>query len=117
MELSHAEIERMRQIVKDHDVSRQPMKTIDLNNPPKEPYKYQKFPKMVYGDGNLTMLVHSEEELAQAIDDGWDEQAPVGGIQQPPTLSPQYEAEANRLQEQLEQSRRKPGRPRKDQVA
>ena len=112
MELSHAEIERMRQIVKDHDAARQPMKTIDLNNPPKEPYKFQKFPKMVYGDGNLTMLVHSEEELSEALADGYSEEAPVMEVQ-PEALSPKYQAEADQIQERLEQSRRKPGRPPK----
>lgn len=38
----------MRQIVQMNDAQRKPMQTIDLNNPPKEPYRFQKFPMIVY---------------------------------------------------------------------
>lgn len=116
-ELSHAELERMRQIVQQHDAQSKPMKTIDLNNPPKEPYIFQKFPKMVYDleastPGHVvTRVVRSEDELADALADGFSKEAPTYGAMPEEELSPKYQAEADRVQEQIEATRR--GRPRK----
>lgn len=120
-ELSHEEIARMRQIVQMHDASRKPMQTIDLNNPPREPYRYQKFPKMVYDlsksiQGKLvTRVVTSEPELAKAIESGYSEDAPTFGDAPEEHLSAQYQGEVEQLQSQLEQARKRgPGRPRKE---
>jgi len=118
-ELTFEEIERMRQIVQQHDAQRPVMQTIDLNNPPKVPYTFQKFPMMVYGESGQNVLVRSESELQEALESGWTrvpQSAPVP-VEQP--LSPQYQVEVNRLNEQLEAERRKrgPGRPRSTEAA
>lgn len=44
----------------------------DLNNPPKDPYPHQAFPKTVYHHGNGGVkVVQSAEELAAAEKEGW----------------------------------------------
>lgn len=118
-ELSHAELARMRQIVEQHDAQRQPIRTIDLNNPPKEAYTHQKFPKMVYDLENSTpghivsAVVRDEEELAKAIAAGYSKEAPAFGNSPDDTLSPKYLAEANHVQQQIEETRKRgPGRPK-----
>lgn len=46
-QLTQAEIEQMRKIVAAAD-KKAPVKTHDLNNPPKVPYTHQEFPRLVY---------------------------------------------------------------------
>ena len=104
-QLTQGEIERMRQIVNQHDSkNKNGMQVMDPNNPPKEPYKFQKFPMVLYNHkkceaaqeksvgvkvGNVvteqrvhvpakyhTLTVNSEGELAQALKRGWSEKAP-----------------------------------------
>ena len=104
-QLTQAEIEQMRRIVGLHDAqSKNTLKVMDPNNPPKEPYKYQKFPMTVYDHkkcapahektvgvkvGHIvteqtvhvpakhhTLIVYSEAELAKARKAGWSEEAP-----------------------------------------
>lgn len=117
-ELSHEEIARMRQIVQMHDAKRGPMQTIDLNNPPKEPYRFQKFPKMVYDlgksfDGHLiTKIVRSESELSAALEAGYSEQAPAFGQMPEEHLSVALQREVHQAEQALEQAhKRGPGRP------
>lgn len=116
-ELSFEEVTRMRQIVAQFDAARKPMTTVDLNNPPREPYKYQAFPKMVYDlnrsqPGHLiTLTVRSQAELASALEDGWNETAPAFGDEPEESLSPKYQAEAEQVQAQIEDLKRKRGRP------
>jgi hypothetical protein len=68
----------MRQIVLQHDRQSSPINTIDLNNPPKKPYTFQKFPHMIYKAGETQKIVRSEQELELAIEAGWST-APVEG--------------------------------------
>lgn len=117
-QITHEEATRLRQILAQHDAERQPFRTIDLNNPPREPYHFQKFPKMVYDHqhsvpGNLVIAtVRSDDELAQALEDGWSENAPAFGDSPDDSLSPKYQAEAESIQNEIDIKRR-PGRPRK----
>jgi hypothetical protein len=110
VELSFEEVERMRQIVQMHDSQRQPMQTLDLNNPPKQPYKFQKFPMMVYSPDGQRILVKSEGQLQDALADGWSEQpqAIAEEVQQP--LAAKYQTEAAQVQERIEQTNRRTGR-------
>ncbi len=101
-ELSFEEVQRMRQIVQQFDAERQPMTTTDLNNPPKEPYRFQKFPMMVYSEGE-TLTVRSEEELAAAIDDGWSQQAPIVLKKREEALSATLQAEAAQTQKRIDE--------------
>ena len=120
VELSHEEVERMRQIVQQHDAARKPMRTIDLNNPPREPYRYQKFPKMVYDlassrPGHLvTKIVRSDNELALALEEGFSEDAPPFGSTPEEHLSASYQTEVAQLETRLAEARKRgPGRPPK----
>lgn len=122
-ELSHEEIERMRQIVQQHDSQRKPFQVFDLNNPPKQPYHFQKFPMMVYdlarsAPGHIvSSIVHSEGELDSALRAGLSQQAPEFGDSSEGELSPAYADEARQLDGRLEDARRGPGRPSRAKVA
>jgi hypothetical protein len=48
MPLTETEIARMRQLVLEHDSQAKKATIHDLNNPPKEQYRFQKFPMVVY---------------------------------------------------------------------
>ena len=104
-QLTQGEIERMRQIVNQHDSkNKNGIQMMDPNNPPKEPYKFQRFPMVLYNHkkseaaqdksvgvkvGNVvteqkvhvpakyhTLTVNSEAELQKAKRAGWSEKAP-----------------------------------------
>lgn len=135
--MSEVEIARLRQILLQHDAEHKPLATIDLNNPPKVPYRHQKFPMAVYDhehsqpahdelravrSGNLVVeeqvhvpakvvmrLVQNERELEAALDNGWSDKAPEYREEREEPLSAANEAEVARVQAQLDQKR--PGRP------
>jgi hypothetical protein len=137
--LTPVEAEQMRSILQRYDNDRKPVQIHNLNDPPKVPYRYQKFPKMLYNHEQsepahevtksaivgssvieervhvrakvVTIIVHNESDLAEYLADGWREDAPEFRADLEDTLSRAYEAEAARADDQL---RRKPGRPRKD---
>jgi hypothetical protein len=74
MELTHEEIERMREIVASHDsTNKGGIREFDLNNPPKQPYKYQEFPRLVYHHKKRTHKpVHNASQLKAALAAGFD---------------------------------------------
>jgi hypothetical protein len=137
-QLSETEVAHMRQILAQHDSEHKPMTTTDLNNPPREQYRFQKFPMMVYdlahshpshdktqprsnGAGVetvhipakvVTSVIHSEDELQQVLMQGWSEKAPDFTEEREEPLSARYANEAHQVDEQIEAARRKPGRPR-----
>jgi hypothetical protein len=105
LNLSAGEIERMRQIVSQADSqNKNGIAPMDLNNPPKEPYRYQKFPMMVYNHGKsvaahdevkgvkvgnvitnetvhvpaklVSTIVNNEKELEKALKAGWKAEPP-----------------------------------------
>lgn len=104
-ELTHDEIERMRQIVLQHDQSTQKgMKEFDLNNPPKEPYRFRKFPMAVYDpDSGEAQNVENEAELAEALKEGWVlvHERPAVEVAEP-DLSPEDAADAAAIQQKLD---------------
>ena len=117
-QLSEEQYEQMRILLAQHESERKPLIIVDLNNPPREPYRHQKFPMMVYDlehstrEKLITGLVHSEAELRHAIQDGWSEQAPEFREERIERLNPRLQAEADSVDEQLH--KRGPGRPKKD---
>jgi hypothetical protein len=139
-QLTEVEISRMRQILAQHDSQSKPMTTIDLNNPPKQPYRFQKFPMMIYDLENsqpaheiernrpnglgfetvhiaakvVSMVVQNEEQLKNALEAGWTEQAPAFGEEPEYALSAKLQNEAERVQSQIDSVKRGPGRPRKE---
>lgn len=142
-QLSAEEIQRMRQILATHDSEHKPMQTVDLNNPPRTGYKFQKFPMIVYDLANsragfdedrpsrngfgvdkfhvaakiVSMTVNTEDQLSQALANGWSENAPEFREEREEPLSVQYQNEANRVQERIEETRRHAGRPSNAELA
>lgn len=75
-DLTPQEIERMRQIVMQHDrVSIN--KEFDLNAPPKQPYKHQEFPKAMHAASGDSKVVHSKSEQEEAEAEGYSDIPPV----------------------------------------
>ena len=131
--LSASEIERMRHIIAQHDSETKKATIHDLNNPPKEPYKFQKFPMMVYDlehshpaqdvkqpkvNGMGTEVVHipakvvsqvvrSEEQLRAALAGGWSEEAPVFTEEREEPLKVAYASEAGQIDAVIEANRPK----------
>jgi hypothetical protein len=72
-QLTHDEIERMRQIVAQHDqTNKGGIKEFDLNNPPKLPYRHQEFPKTVYDhESRRSFIVRNREDEKEALDSGF----------------------------------------------
>lgn len=112
--LSFEEIERMRRIIIEHDAAEKPVETFDLNNPPRKPYKFQKFPMLVYS-GKQTTTVRSEDELADALENGWSQDASSFTDEGNNQLSAKLQNEANAVQDQIEEVQvRRRGRPAKN---
>jgi hypothetical protein len=141
-QLSETEIQTMRRMLAEHDSKQKPVTIHDLNAPPREPYRFQKFPMMVYDlersnaafeeeqrmpNGGFQMvhvaarvvsrLVQSEHELKQALADGWSESAPEYREERDEPLNARYAGEAARVDAQIEETKRKAGRPTKAEQA
>lgn len=69
--MNAADVERMRELVAQHDLQNRPAnREFDLNNPPKEPYVHQAFPKHKYHASGKAVIVASPDE-EKALGDGW----------------------------------------------
>jgi hypothetical protein len=75
-QFSAEQLEQMRAILAQHDgAQRNGIKEFDLNNPPKQPYVYQEFPRCLYHHAkNITRNAHSHEEVEAALAAGWSKQ-------------------------------------------
>ena len=141
-EILPVEAEQMRAILQRYDNDHKPITIHNLNDPPKTPYRYQKFPKMLYNHEQsepaheviksaivgssvieeavhvrakvVTIIVHNESNYEEYLAAGWREDPPPFRAEPDDTLSPAYQAEAQRADARLD---RKPGRPRKEVVA
>jgi hypothetical protein len=71
-QISPEEIERMRAIIAQHDqTNKGGIKEFDLNNPPRLPYRFQEYPKVVYDhDGRQNFIVRNREEEKEALESG-----------------------------------------------
>lgn len=108
-ELTAQEIERMRAIVAQHDRTNGKSEEFDLNNPKTPPYRYQRFPKMIYHHTKReNRIVRSEDELQGFSELGWvDVPYPAEPQdQQPVQLDAVSAAEAAKVDEQLAQLRK-----------
>lgn len=107
-QLSEEEIERMRDIVAQHDSQNKGgMKEFDLNNPPKLPYVYQPYPCIMYHHGKRkTQKAHSAEEAEAAIDAGWSRE-PFLPEHQESDLAPEVTAEVAELDRQARTPKKK----------
>jgi hypothetical protein len=107
--LSHDEIERMRQIVMQHDSEgKRTMNEFDLNNPPKTPYRHQEFPRIVYDHvGRKTLKVRNQAELENAIGAGYELEAFMPEVAEP-ELSVAERAEVARLDREARRPKKEP---------
>ena len=106
--LTHEEVERMRMLVLEHDKGGK-LQEFDLNKPPRLPYHYQPFPKMIYHhERNAWRVVQNQDELEAWQARGWtQEPLPQDPAPQKPEeqLDPQAAAEAAAIDEQLRRKR------------
>ncbi len=140
-QISASDVEKMRAIVQGYDNQRKKAPIHDLNNPPREPYRFQKFPMMVYNLAQsqpaheetrsaivgssvieervhirakvVSMVVHSEEDLKAALANGWSKNAPNFADEPEGGLSAKYQREVETIEEQLAGARRR-GNPHKE---
>jgi hypothetical protein len=75
-QLTTNEVESMRALVAQHDASyRSETKEFDLNNPPKQPYTHQEFPRLVYHHmRRMHRVAQNAGELAAALEAGWSKE-------------------------------------------
>jgi hypothetical protein len=136
-ELTAQEAEQLRTLLARYDGQRKPITVTNLNDPPKTPYHFQKFPMMVYdheasfpahdetrtaivGSSVLeetyhvrahvaSRVVHTEAQLKEALAEGWRETPPPFRELPPETLSDAALAEADQLNAIAKQPRRQRG--------
>lgn len=70
------QLQMMRQILEQHGNQEQNqqfgLREFDLNNPPKVPYVFQEFPRVVYHHAKRkTQIAHHAADLAAALEAGW----------------------------------------------
>lgn len=108
-QFSAQDIERMRAMVADHDKRTGPPKEFDLNNPPRENYRHQEWPTLLYGvndEGKPTYKrVHSDDEMADALAAGWQKQ-PVSDEPELPALTANEVEEVAQIDAQLKKKKR-----------
>jgi hypothetical protein len=101
-QLTHEEAERLRQILLQHDQQTQKgIKEFDLNNPPKERYRYQEYPRCIYHHtSGKTHIVHNEEQLKAHLAKGWSiEPTPI--VEAEPALDAATQAEVEAVDREL----------------
>jgi hypothetical protein len=104
---SQAQLEQMRAILQAHDSqSSGVIREFDLNNPPKLPYVYQEFPRLVYRAGKHRPT-HNEAELTEALAHGWSKEPPVASQHEDEALDPQTAREVAAVEEKLAVLRKK----------
>lgn len=101
------EVQHMRTIIAQED--KKGIREFDLNNPPKEQYRHQEYPKMVYNPktGGNAIAKDAEDEAA-AIAAGW--------TLKPAAPAADPDAEGKPAEEEADPfvAGRKKGRPRKE---
>ena len=108
-QLTHEEAARMRQLLARFDSESKPIQTFDLNNPPREPYRYQPFPKMLYGGEGRTLTVANQEQMDQALEEGWSQDASLYQPVLADHLSAKNQREAAEVQTQIDTLKAKRG--------
>ncbi len=106
--LSNDEIDRMRQIIAQHDAktAQTAMKEFDLNKPSSGPYVYREFPFLLYDhQAGKTKAARNHEERQQMLADGWSESPCATEMPEIP-LTPAEHAEADRIDAKLEKRRK-----------
>lgn len=106
--LRNDEIERMRQIIAQHDAktAQNSMKEFDLNKPPSTPYVYQEFPFLMYHhQTKKTRPARNHDERERMVAEGWSmDPFPAEGVEIPLTAA--EHAEADEIDARLTKKRR-----------
>ena len=73
-------------------VDDQKIRTIDLNNPPTEPYRYQEYPRMMYlhGDGAQFLIVQNDAQRQVAEGRGYQSDIVVPDQPEAEQYAPDY---------------------------
>lgn len=104
-QFTSAEIEKLRSALLQHDSATKP-KDFDLNNPPKEPYRYQAFPRLIYDHvARKHKPVHSEEELDAHLAKGWSKEPYPAEVEET-ELSAADQAEAAEIDARLKKKKK-----------
>lgn len=107
-QFSPDDIERMRTILAQHDSQKQ-TNEFDLNNPPKERYVHQEFPRMVYHhEERKTRVVKNAAELHQYLAEGWSKD-PYPMEAPAPALDAASSREAAAIDKQIAELNKKKG--------
>lgn len=105
---TEAEIEKMRLFVNEHD-KKQQVNEFDLNNPPRQNYVHQPFPKLVYDlddeGGRIHKKVHDAEEHDAALAAGWANEPKGPAIAEEIELDPEAAAEAAAVDAELKKKK------------
>lgn len=106
-QFTHEELERMRAILAQHDQSGNgKIREFDLNNPPKERYVHQEFPRLVYNHASRKHKpAHTQAELDTHLAAGWSKE-PFPAEAEEPELSAEDAAEAAEVDAQLKKKKR-----------
>lgn len=103
--LTAEDIEKMRQIVNQHDQMQQ---SFDINKPPQKQYRYQEYPRLVYKhDTRETLKVHSDEQLEEAKAAGYVIEPFEAEIDLEPELDAESAAELAKVEKALRAARAK----------
>lgn len=101
------QIAQMRALLAQHDQNAGPAKEFDLNRPPKQPYRHQEFPMVIYHASNPPKKVHDQDELESHLAYGWQAEPVVIEADPVPVLDPQSAAEAAQVDAALAAARRR----------
>lgn len=117
-DVSPQDIEKMRQLVMDHDRATGRMVEFDLNKPPQESLQYRPFPRLLYNwETKKEKPVADQEQLDKALKEGWKKEAwpHYGEPGPPPQLSASAAAEAHETNLKIAEARRKEEELRRQQ--
>jgi len=102
------ELQYMRMMLAKYGSKQSKIQEFDLNKPPKEPYIYQEYPRMVYHhESHQTTIVKNKQQFDDATEQGWSK-SPWGAVEAetPDLLTPQERAEAANVDAQLIKKKR-----------
>jgi hypothetical protein len=103
-QLTPADIEKMRQLVNDHD-KKTSVNEFDLNNPPRVNYVHQDWPRLMYGTNaegrEVYKKVADREEHEAALEAGWSNTPVAVAVTPELALDPADAAEVAAVDEKI----------------
>jgi hypothetical protein len=109
-QFTEAEIDKMRTVIFEHDKLSSP-KTLDLNNPPRQNYRFQEWPTVVCSldaaGKPIMKKVHNPDQLAAALAAGWSKEQQAEAEPEEILLDPASQAEVDAVEKHLAELRKK----------